>query len=153
MAHRPTILEDPDVGQKRYQLYKDSIEQFQKALSEGYFLECITLMESLIKDRLESIYNEIKHLDDTSKIPLANISDILDDLNEKELKDQLKEWTKKRNSAIHAMAKLQECAGLTFTDRYVSLRDIAIKGNELFKAIDSVIKKYRKKQSKNNQHP
>ena len=36
MAHRPTILEDPDVGQKRYQLYKDSIEQFHKALSEGY---------------------------------------------------------------------------------------------------------------------
>ena len=57
MAHRPTVLEDPQVGHDRYQLYKASIDQYQKALKDGYFLECITLMESLIKDRLESRVN------------------------------------------------------------------------------------------------
>lgn len=150
MAHRPTILEDPQVGKDRYQLYKASIDQYQKALKDGYFLECITLMESLIKDRLESIHNEIYNKDKGSNLTLSAISDILVTLNEVELKKELDIWRKDRNGALHAMAKLQECSGVTFEERYKSLHDIAEKGYELFKAIDSVIRKYRKGQIKNN---
>ena len=146
MAHRPTVLEDPQVGHDRYQLYKASIDQYQKALKDGYFLECITLMESLIKDRLESIYNEIHHQDDTSKMPFGRMSNILNDLDETELKVKLDEWIQKRNCAIHAMAKLQEHSGVTFEERYKSLHDIAEKGYELFKEIDKVIKRFRKLQ-------
>lgn len=146
MAHRPTVLEDSQVGQDRYQLYKASIDQYQKALKDGYFLECITLMESLIKDRLESIYNEIHHQDDTSKMPFGRMSNILNDLDETELKVKLDEWIQKRNCAIHAMAKLQEHSGVTFEERYKSLHDIAEKGYELFKEIDKVIKRFRKLQ-------
>ena len=149
MAHRPTVLEDSQVGQDRYQLYKASIDQYQKALKDGYFLECITLMESLIKDRLESIYNEIHHQDDTSKMPFGRMSNILNDLDETELKVKLDEWIQKRNCAIHAMAKLQEYSGVTFEVRYISLQDIAEEGYELLKAIDSAIRKYRKEQLKN----
>lgn len=48
------------------------------------------------------------------------------------------------------MAKLQEYSGVTFENRYATLREIAEEGHELFKAIDSVIRKYRKNQLKNN---
>lgn len=144
MAHRPTVLEDPQVGQDRYQLYKASIDQYQKALKDEYFLECITLMESLIKDRLESIHNEIHKKDNGTDLSFYAISNILVTLHEVEVKKKLDTWRKDRNVALHAMAKLQECSGVTFEERYKSLYDIAEKGYELFKAIDSVIRKYRK---------
>lgn len=150
MAHRPTVLDDPQVGKDRYQLYKASIDQYQKALKDGYFLECITLMESLIKDRLESIHNEIHNKDNGIDLTLCGISEILVVLNEATLKTRLDIWRKDRNVALHAMAKLQECSGVTFEERYKSLYDIAEKGYELFKAIDSVIRKYRKEQIKKN---
>ena len=150
MAHRPTVLEDPQVGHDRYQLYKASIDQYQKALKDGYFLECITLMESLIKDRLESMYNEIYGADKASGLKFQKNAEILTTLDADALKSDLDVWRKNRNEAIHAMAKLQEHSGVTFEVRYISMRAIAEKGYELFKAIDSAIRKYRKELIKKN---
>jgi len=42
------------VSQERYELYKATFEWIAKSISEGFYLEAISLEESLITDRLES---------------------------------------------------------------------------------------------------
>src|SRR4051812_30296289 len=42
------------IGVHRYQLYRRAWERVQQSADAGYFLEAITLLESLLADRLES---------------------------------------------------------------------------------------------------
>ena len=49
------IADTPEKGQKRYWLYRSVIDRYNEAYKSGYYLEAITLMESLITDRLESL--------------------------------------------------------------------------------------------------
>ena len=63
-------------------------------------------------------------------------SDILNKLNE---------WRKKRNSAIHEMAKIEDGNMTPFVDRYATCKDIVEEGKVLFREIDNNIRKYRNK--------
>ncbi len=51
---RAIVEENSVVGKHRREIYKSAFKQIKLANEDSYYLEAITLIESLITDRLES---------------------------------------------------------------------------------------------------
>ena len=56
--NRLTVNDSPEIGKLRYETYKGVLSKYKKAMEVGCYLEAITLMESIVFDRLASIVNE-----------------------------------------------------------------------------------------------
>lgn len=146
--NRPTIL-TPEVGEKRHQTYRQVIEQYHLAMSKGFYIEAISLMESLIGDRLEGLANELSNSENYSYATLEKLLTFLCGRNQApqlpdSLKDTLNEicaWKDDRNRAIHEMAKE---INRSFADNYDALEDTADDGYILFRELDNGIRAYRK---------
>lgn len=138
--NRLTINDSPEIGKLRYETYKGVLSKYKKAMEVGCYLEAITLMESIIFDRLASIVNETQE-EQVSKetffemIKRASEIDILLPLTYR-----LDAWREKRNSALHAMAKSLEPE---FEEKYDATKEVAEEGYELFRVVDKAIYKYR----------
>lgn len=135
-------------GPRRFQLYKRAYSRINEAIQHGYNLEAITIIESLVSDRLESrlgsllgkdfsfqnlgtLVNRLKSMEtDTA---LASLVDI-----------DLRAWTKQRNSAIHEMAKMADGDDSTWEIRMASLVPIATAGLALLRKIDSRCRSLRR---------
>ena len=133
------IADTREKGLKRYRLYKSVLERYKEAQNSGFYLEAITLMESLITDRLESIliyYNQLSPEKAFLTLgacltALKNVQGILSD----ELIIQLNNWRMARNQSLHEIAKIEEDDSALFNQRYVRLQQIAKDGYKLFKLI------------------
>ena len=55
---RATTLTDNNVGKIRQDLYSQAHIHIKVAMEQGYYLEVITLVESLVSDRLESFITQ-----------------------------------------------------------------------------------------------
>ena len=133
------IADTPEKGHKRYEVYKAVLDQYKKSVEAGFYLEAITLMESIITDRLESklIFSGLiskeeafRTLDNCLK-KLKNHFEILPS----DLIDALSAWKDERNRALHEMAKIEEGDETTFDQRYSSLKAVAEDGHGLFKRL------------------
>lgn len=152
---RPTIS-NPQVGTARHRMYKDAIARYQDAMKNGFYIEAISLMESLISDRIESLLNAIAKTNNTkenySYRPLGNL--VRAALNNKgivlpkaiiDILNEIKEWAKKRNAAIHEMAKLSDTnISISFSSKYEDLRSVAEEAYKLFREFDKALASYRK---------
>jgi len=149
---RKTVTDNPQVGEVRYNTYYASIERYQQALENKYYIECISLMESLIADRLESLANQISESRDYSYKTLERLLEFLQGhkqkylLNEDMLQslEHIVNWKNDRNKAIHEMAKLTDNLNEQFSTRYANLKNIANEGYNLFRELDNSIRKFRK---------
>ena len=145
---RKTIKEK-DVGMARHNTYKDVLDQYSKAMENGFYLEAITLMKSIIGDRLESIANQISKSSEYSYETLGNlittvkkfeISTEMPNIIEK-----IDGWRKDRNAALHEMAKFDKVDfEKPFNKRYAELKPIAQNGKKIFRELDKEIRNYRK---------
>lgn len=154
-GQRPKISEGPQVGAARYDAYKSTIDQYHKAMEADFYIEAIALMESIISDRIESMLNAILKNDDNSFNTSGHLADvaihnatitqcrpIVDVLAE------IKEWSKKRNDAIHKMAKLSHIEiekSISFSDKYAALEEVAQEGYSLFNKLNNELKSARRK--------
>ena len=103
-------------GQARRDLYAKSLERIAKAIEAGYALEAITLLESLIADRLESRLASI-HDQKAEKRKFSTLGNLTQELKGKEsgeppgavaIYERVEKWAGLRNEAIHEFAKLRE---------------------------------------------
>ena len=149
---RKTVIDDPKVGVTRHDTYFAVIEKYQQALDNTYYIECISLMESLIADRLESLANQISKSKDYSYKTLEKLLEFLQGKKQKDsLNDEILQcleyvvtWKNGRNMAIHEMAKLTNNLNEQFSTRYANLKSIAEYGYKLFRELDNSIRQYRK---------
>lgn len=142
-------IETDGVGAFRHELYADVLARINQSYENGYYIEAITLLESIISDRLESICNEVNQNNDDAFSMLGTLInhakriDVSEDWSD--ILNKLDEWRKKRNSAIHEMAKIEDGNMTPFVDRYATCKDIVEEGKVLFREIDNNIRKYRNK--------
>lgn len=141
---RAIALADNDIGQKRYVLYKNVITRINQACQDGYYLEAITLLESLITDRLESYLTFIKG----ENVGFENLGKLIDIFKSKALADKIddelrntvlqdvNEWRKKRNAVLHEMAKIDFGNQQTWEQKCQELDKIADDGLSIFRKID-----------------
>ena len=149
---RKTETDDPKVPTVRYYTYRAVIERYQQAFQDKYYIECISLMESIIADRLESLANQISSSRNFSYKTLEKLLEFLRGKNQHNLLndellcclDEIYSWKDDRNIAIHEMAKLPDDLLELFQTRYCKLEDIAIRGYKLFRDLDNSIRRFRK---------
>ena len=141
-----------DAGKPRSERYASAIRRLNEAVEAGYYVETIAIEESLICDRMESLANELSD----GKFSYKTIGCLTDFLLGKKQKDaispeiaealkQIKQWAEKRNNAVHELAKLTPDMTETFDDSYRKLEDVAKDGLSLFRKLDNLIQKQRRK--------
>lgn len=113
-------------NQAKYLSYKTAWEQMTTAISEGYFLEAITVQESMMFDRVRSFveYAEKQQAKDPDVVPAVKDELPITTLlrrweaclnadkkqaprwdSDVELPAQAIEWARRRNEAIHGIVK------------------------------------------------
>jgi gas vesicle protein len=118
-------------------------------MDAGFYVEVIALCESIIADRLESLANQISQSSQYSYETMGRLTDYLlgakqrDSLSQEivDVVSEIKNWTKKRNSAVHEMAKNIEG---DFMEKYAKLKETAEEAIKLFRKLDNEIRKFRK---------
>lgn len=150
---RAVNLPNNQVGQQRHDIYRHALVWAKIALDKGFNLEAITLVESLISDRLESRLSHLLGEDFSFK----TLGGLIKTIKEKETDLQLRElvltdldkWRNDRNSAIHEMVKLADGDTRSWQDRMDTLVPAANIGFELFKKIDARVRSIKHFKHKN----
>ena len=138
------ISNSPEKGRQRYQIIRDAISRYNEAIKAGYYLEAITLVESLIADRLESraIFLGLK---DSAFLPLGKLCiKLKGDALLSEVITDTKQWAKSRNDALHALAKIKKGNNESFQEKYDATKTTAKEGILIFRKLDSLLKESRK---------
>jgi len=96
----------------RNEIYKDALERISNAINNGYFLEAITLEESLITNCFYNFLKakKVKNID-TSFFKLLGIykkSKFNKSISTSTLVDDLNTWRKNRNTSIHGFVTSRE---------------------------------------------
>jgi hypothetical protein len=145
---RATAASDNDIGQERYELYKSSFDWIKKSIDEGYYLEAISILESLVSDRLESYLSFSLDRDFCFKNLGALIDKIKSDETDEILRsliiNDLDKWRKQRNKAAHEMVKIEDGKSVVWEERVKINKEVAETGLLLFHNINNRIRKLRK---------
>jgi len=149
---RATANTTDGVGMQRYATYKDAINRISESIKKGFYLEAITLSESLIADRLESRLKYLTGSDKYSFKPLGKLQEgIRDHETDKYLiellefkKGKLDNWRNNRNNALHAMAKIEKGDAREWDGKMEECKKIALDGEELRKEIFKITAKLKR---------
>jgi hypothetical protein len=139
-----------EVGQARMQLIKKALDKIEAAKNQGFYLEAIAILESLIADRLESLISIVdketgfQTLGSSIK-KLKAIGSKFDKSFMKFIKNKLNPWRDNRNKALHEMVKLEANNLHEWEARYAKLEEEIGKGYKIFRRIDKEITIQRKK--------
>jgi hypothetical protein len=117
-------------------------------MDAGFFLEAITLIESLATDRLES---RLSFLTGTNR-GFENLGPLIKDMRKHEtdpalraLVDQdLDAWRQMRNASLHEMPKLAAGDSSTWEDRVQFLVIVAIEGLDVLRQLSNQIRALKK---------
>ena len=124
----------------RYHLYKQAYAQIKRAMEQGFYLEAITLVESLASDRIESRLTFLKGADFSFKTLGALIQESKRTETDTTLKylvaQRLSTWRIARNKSLHEMAKLANGDTTNWDDRMRDVKPIAKEGLATLQAID-----------------
>lgn len=146
------IANNKKVGQQRYRTYKAAIDRIKISIEKGFYLEAISLCESLITDRLESRLN---YLTKSDNYAFETLGKLQIEIRNKETNQELIKmmipnsgdfdiWRNKRNQALHAMAKIADGDKREWENKLEECKTIALKGEKLRKEIFRIIDSLKK---------
>ena len=138
------IANSKEKAEFRRVILKETISRCNQAIKAGYYLEAITLMESLIADRLESraLYLNKKN---ASFQTLFNLCGLLnDDEFLSYIIPDIREWSQRRNAALHTLAKIDDNNMVSFDQKYSVTKETARQGMQIFRRIDRALKQSRR---------
>ena len=142
MHERAIAKPHAGIGSHRYELYVQAWQNVQAATTAGFHLEAITLLESLLGDRMESrasfltgtnvgfktLGYLIKTLRDLETVPVFS-----------DLVDRIDKWRKPRNRALHEMVKFESGTLPSWEQQRAGLPSVVREGQQLlceFAALD-----------------
>jgi len=135
-----------DVAQTRHHLYRCCITRVNEALSTGFYVEAVAIIESMIADRLESRV-AFKHAQDREKRKYSTLGLLVKDLKVRDgesaealaIYERIVVWSRRRNHVIHQLVKLEESEEPDWDKRYQEARDTAETGIKLFRKLDKCV--------------
>lgn len=131
----------PQKGEIRRDRYQRVLEQYKRAMESGFYLEAVTLMESIISDRLES---RATYLGKTTGFDtLGKLCNILSsDTVLKDIIPQIVDWKNGRNRMLHEMSKIDASdMAEDFGEKYESGRLLAQSGLDIFRKVDAAVRR------------
>src|ERR1035437_712315 len=157
-VHVTSMPGENPIGSDRYHLLRAAAERAAEAFKKGFFLEAITLTESLLGTRLECRLAWVRRIQ-TGKPPVEfstlnrlceellgkRASAVLCDAEAFKLPIQaVREWVDKRNEALHEMAKLIEEDTHDFSVKYKRSRVVVLEGFKVLLAYDALDRRQRR---------
>lgn len=129
---------------QRFHLYRMAHGRIAEALEKQFYLEAITLIESIATDRLES---RLSFLTQTN-YGFMNLGPLIADIRKHEtdsillsiVDQELDAWRIMRNEAVHEMAKLAVGDSSTWEDRVQVLVIVADEGLEVLKKLTNRVR-------------
>jgi hypothetical protein len=156
---RPRAGDGSSTGVQRYRLIKAAFAHVQQSIRNGHHLEAMTVIESILTDRLGSMVHGALGREVTLRhtlgrlVQLAKQGPLITQLEQAEgiparraplpddimgfLTGELSRWWRMRNNAVHAMAKLHHVGDATFADRYAKLSAAALEGVRVLLQLDA----------------
>lgn len=138
-----------NIGKIRQQFYKSAVEHCKKAMEEDFYLEAITIIESMIADRLES---RVAWLSNQKIRQLTNLGPLIKTIKKDypleysehtELFENLDTWRKDRNKFIHEMVKIED-GSESFEIRLTNAKKTAVDGLKIFSKLSNYVTKANK---------
>ena len=128
----------------KYVLLANAHSRITYAISKGFHIEAIALIESVLADRLESAIHSVNP-ELRIKNALGSVIKTARELGviKEDLANRLKIWHDARSKIIHEMVKLSEDVESTWNERLKFARQVALEGQILSKEIDKIVKKIK----------
>ena len=143
-----------DAGFVRHELYKAAWARYNEAMSAGFYLEAITLVDSVITDRIEAYTQHLMHYEEKHQqvTSLANAMASMDiareerqipiDAEYKNMRKAVSQFYEGRNKAVHNFAILSNAnAEMTADDRLQEAQKTAQDGREVFNLVNAYTRK------------
>ena len=143
------VADTEENGNIRHDVFNEVINRYNQAIKDRYYLEAITLIESLLCDRLESVIGRVTKKPVTF-MTYGILKSIINKFNNVDLKQikglfpKLDDWFQHRNSAIHQMAKISVAnPQRSFQEKYNDVEKYAIDGISLFRSLDKAVRRIK----------
>jgi len=114
----------------KYESYKYAFDQIDLAIEKGFYLEAITIEESIFADRLTS-FLQLKGKKANTRYTLGtclrSLQDFSSDFAIKESEDfreDLKIWWDKRNECLHAIVKSKKGDPTIEVDEFLGIAEV-----------------------------
>lgn len=139
-----------EASQKRYKLYAAANNQIKAAFEAGFYIECVSICESIIGDRIEARIQFIKH-DDTkrhfvdavgNRLTYLRSIEVENDPNLSALYNEITLWTRKRNEVIHQFVKVTDANHeLSAEQRTALSKEAAEQGRDIMRRLSAFVRK------------
>jgi hypothetical protein len=131
-----------DVGALKSELIKAANKRVKSCIKTGHHLEAITLLESLIADRLEAGLSRKK----VEKQPISTLGPLLNEslsskLISADFCSEIRSWSRERNKVLHEMVKVRDLNSGTWRERMKHARCLATEGLQIYKKLSTEIRK------------
>lgn len=155
------LANNSKIASQRKETLAAAYSWIKYAISSGFYIEAITIIESLISDRLESRLSFIMNKNIGFQNPTNLIEKMISEENKqtnvdeellKLLKNEnikpmsdLSSWVKQRNEVVHELAKLEADNYIPFNEKKAKAKIVADKGVKLLRKLDNRITILRRK--------
>lgn len=141
-----------DIPMQRFELFKSAFHWINYAIVSGFYLEAITLTESVLSDRIESRLTRL----DVKRSSFEPLGILISELRKNEINEDLRNlinelhsWKNLRNEAIHEMVKIEKDKSFaTWNSRVSRNKLIAQNGYKLLRKFDTCLAKVKKAEIK-----
>jgi hypothetical protein len=125
-----------EVGRSKQKLFADAFKRVDRAISSGFHLEAIVILESLICDRLETSIS-VKTQISIEPGTLASLNSKCKKLEilTQDLYDQVDTWRMHRNLVMHQMVKITSAEDADWRARMSFARQVARDGKQLLNKV------------------
>ncbi|AYF76079.1 hypothetical protein D7D52_22075 [Nocardia yunnanensis] len=143
--------QEPGMGVRRVERYTAAFDWVIACLESGHFLEAVAVLDSLIGDRLASRFSYLRKEQPLESMTVGGLSEALlngyakksnpvieSDPQFRAVIEDILAWSKARNNAIHATAKIfgNDDLAISFADGLIVHRDTAVQGVHLLQQFD-----------------
>jgi len=156
MQKKENFIPVPDGNVAKYFSYMEAWGRIKKSIAHGFYLEAVTLEESIISDRLISYLVRVKAVKPDAKLERQGFANLIKvwkyqvpepirDSFFTDLQTEIDKWREDRNKVVHGMVK--SIPGTDHQDILNFKKEaelIALKGERLAKSLCNWYKKMKK---------
>lgn len=138
-----------EIGKSKQRLFADAFKRVDRAISSGFHLEAIVILESLICDRLETSIS-VKTQISIEPGTLASLNSKCKKLEilTQDLYDQVDTWRMQRNLVMHQMVKITSAEDADWRARMSFARQVARDGKQLLNKVQKNLYKVKRENEK-----
>jgi hypothetical protein len=150
---KPNAIPIPERHANKYFSYREAWVRIKKARGYGFYLEAITIEESIITDRLVSYLVRVGEIKPGAQIErqslgqliqcwIKRVSDPIPDKYFGDLRPAIDDWRRRRNRMIHAMVKSAPDADHGDVRAFLEEAElVAMQGEALARALTDWVRK------------